>query len=104
MDKNKDFLSDNIALYDKTDNKGRTPMHLCAARGFQECTDYLLSISADPNIVDANNCNVHSYAWFCGNWNDQCPIQQHEEKKEYESPQKPVSSSNSEEISSSNSV
>ena len=82
--KQKSEWKSEIAIWDHTDNDGRTPLHLCAAKGFKECTDYLLSIGADPNIVDSNFCNVHSYSLYCGNWHDQCPKQSHEEQKNEE--------------------
>ena len=53
---------------DHTDNRGRTPLHLCAGRGFKECAEYLLSVGADATILDMNRCNAHSFAWFIGVW------------------------------------
>mmetsp|Transcript_21163 Transcript_21163/g.33988 ORF Transcript_21163/g.33988 Transcript_21163/m.33988 type:complete len:530 (+) Transcript_21163:682-2271(+) len=58
------------------------------------CVQYLLSIGADASITDCFSCNAHSYAVFCGVWNDACPIQTvHQHQQQQQQPQSTVLSS-----------
>ena len=64
-----------VPIVDHTDNRGRTPLHLAAGKGFSEITKYLISVGANTKMLDDNRCNAHSYAWFNGIWTDECPSQ-----------------------------
>ncbi len=73
--------SSDISIFDHTDNKGRTPLHIAASNGYKQCVNYLISIGVNTNIFDNNLCNPFSYAWYCGIWNNECPKQEEQKQQ-----------------------